>query len=147
MKFTWGTGIFIFLIIFLALSITFVFFAFSKDVNLVHNEYYVKGLNYTEQMQIEKRSEHFKNVIYFNEKGDNIQIFFPDNFNLNLKKGKIFFFRPSDRNLDIEFDMKAQSNNMQTVSKEKLIKGRYLLKFSWFDSLQNYYIEKEIFVK
>ena len=41
-KFNWGTGVVIFLLLFLAAIITFVVFAFHQDVNMVHQDYYEK---------------------------------------------------------------------------------------------------------
>ena len=146
MKLNWGTGIFIFLIIFLSLAGLFMYFAFSQDVNLVNEEYYKKGVDYTVQMQKEKRSEKYVSQIYLEDKDSNITVFFPDNFSENLQAGTILFYRPSDRRLDVEHNLKPEGN-MQKISKEKLIKGRYIVQIEWERGSQEYYIEKELFVK
>ena len=57
MKFNWGTGILIFLILFLSASAVFIVFAMRQDVNLVHQDYYEKGVDYTEQMNVNARSK------------------------------------------------------------------------------------------
>ena len=48
MKFNWGTGIFTFIIIFLLLCVAFIIFAVRQGVNLVHDDYYEKGVDYSE---------------------------------------------------------------------------------------------------
>ena len=145
MKFSWGTGILIFLIMFLTACGIFIAFAMSQENSLVHKDYYNKGADYTKQMEINKRSVKYLNTIYFQDKDQQISIFFPENFTENLKTGEILFFRPSDINNDLKIEMKPV-NNIQSVDKINLIKGRYLVKFSW-QSDTEYYIEKEIFVK
>jgi len=146
MKFTWGTGIFIFLILFLLAAAAFIVFAMSKDVNLVHEEYYQKGVDYTAQMNREKRSQKYENSIYLKDENEQITLFFPDEFADELESGTILFFRPSDRKLDVEFTMTSKSNQ-QTVSKEKLRKGRYIVQLAWKIKGEEFYIEKTIFVK
>ena len=63
MKFNWGTGILIFLILFLLGSAAFIVFAFRQDVNLVHKDYYEKGVDYTQQMNTNSRSAEFENDV------------------------------------------------------------------------------------
>ena len=55
MKFNWGTGILVFLILFLSASAVFIFFAMRQDVNLVHEDYYEQGVDYSAQMDIGPR--------------------------------------------------------------------------------------------
>ena len=66
MKFNWGTGIFIFLILFVVGGVGFVIFTLQFDVNLVHKDYYEKGVDYSEQMRMDTRSAIFKNAIQVN---------------------------------------------------------------------------------
>jgi hypothetical protein len=145
MKFSWGTGIFIYLILFLTACGIFMWFAFSQKLNLVEEDYYEKGVKYSNQMKLEQRSGKFNSLIYFQENNSELFIYFPDNFNEDLKNGKILFFRPSDNLKDIEFDMDIK-NGRHKIPKEKLIKGRYLVRISWISD-QEYYVEKEYFVQ
>ncbi|MEA3443222.1 MAG: FixH family protein, partial [Bacteroidota bacterium] len=123
----------------------FITFAMTQNLNLVEDDYYKKGANYTEQMEIDKRSAKYLNTIYIQDDGEKISIFFPDGFAENLKNGTMLFFRPSDNNNDITFEINDQSN-VQSIDKKKLIKGRYIVKISW-QSDSRYYIEKDFFVK
>ena len=63
MKFNWGTGILAFLILFLSASAVFIFFAMRQDVNLVHEDYYEQGVNYSAQMDVEARSTIYKDSL------------------------------------------------------------------------------------
>ena len=74
MKFNWGTGIFIFLALFLLGSAVFIIFAVRQDVNLVHKDYYEKGVDYTEQMNVNARSSEYKDNISVSTQGDFLQL-------------------------------------------------------------------------
>ena len=63
MKFHWGTGILIFLILFLLACGLFIAFAMRQEVSLVHEDYYEKGVDHSQQMMVEARSAQFKNDI------------------------------------------------------------------------------------
>lgn len=145
MKFSWGTGILIFLIVFLAACGIFIAFAMSQRLNLVHKDYYKKGADHTEQMVIDKRSVKYTDSIYIKDKDKFLTVNFPDNFSDNLKTGNILFFRPSDDTEDIEFEL-ALVNNKQLIDKNKLVKGRYIVKITWQKD-HSFYIEKEYIVK
>jgi len=100
----------------------------SRNLNLVHENYYVKGANHTAQMNIKKRSFKFNNSIYVQSKIDKVILFFPDRFDENIQNGKILFFRPSDNALDFSVDIQLD-NSAQKIDKKKLQKGRYIVKF------------------
>lgn len=122
-----------------------MWFAFSQELNLVHEDYYEKGVDYSHQMELEKSSAKFQNSIYLQESEKTVKIFFPDNFSNDLKEGTILFFRPSDNLKDVEFPMDIK-NNVQFIDRKVLFSGRYLVKFSW-TSDREYFIEKEFFLK
>ena len=145
MKFHWGTGILIFLILFLTACGIFMWFAFSQELNLVHDDYYEKGVNHSEHMEKERNSLKFKNLIYLQESDEFVKIFFPDNFSNDLKEGNILFFRPSDNRKDREYSIDIQ-NNIQKISKEDLVSGRYLVQISWISD-REYFLEKEFSLK
>lgn len=145
MKFNWGTGILIFLILFLIACGLFISFAMNQNINLVHKEYYQKGVSYTDQMEVDKRSAKYFNIIDIKDNGLQILIYFPENFSKNFKSGEIQFFRPSNSDNDYTWELKPD-NNLQIIDKSKLIKGKYLVKINW-ESDENYFVEKEFIVK
>jgi len=147
MKISWGTGIFAFLIFFVLLGISFVVFSLQYDVNLVHEEYYQKGADYSETIKEKQRSAKYQNLIFLTEKGDKIEINFPDDINTQTTtKGKVEFFRPSDREKDITHEFSIE-NGMMKVNHSELLQGRYLVKISWIMKKEAYLVEKEYSVK
>jgi hypothetical protein len=144
MKFNWGTGLAIWLIIFVIAIMTFVTFAFNQDVNLVNKEYYQKGVHY-DDIRIERekgksQEEHFT----INQEGENVVLSFDKDYFSTIKVLDVQFYRPSDRHQDKHLLFET---NTLIVSKSDLIKGRYQLNISWEKEGEKYMLEKYFFLK
>ena len=143
MKFNWGTGILIFLILFLSACAVFIVFAMRQDVNLVHDDYYEKGVDYTNQMEVEARSiEYFDSIQTFEENGSFL-VQFESNLALSIDSGNLLMFRPSSSSLDLNMPFNLSGNTLY-ISREDLVPGRYILKLSWFSGGLEYQVDKTI---
>lgn len=143
MKFNWGTGIFIFLILFVAGGVGFVIFTLQFDVNLVHKDYYEKGVDYSEQMRMNTRSAAFKDAIQVNSDNKYLVMNIEESLASKIDSGNILLFRPSDSKRDINMSVEKNSSNI-SFSKNDLIKGRYILKFSWYSEGIKYEIDRQV---
>ena len=63
MKLNWGHGILIFIILFLVLIGSFVIFALYQSQDLESDDYYDKGAGYSNQIEVNKRSDLYKDSI------------------------------------------------------------------------------------
>lgn len=143
MKFNWGTGIFIFLILFVAGGIGFVIFTLQFDVNLVHKDYYEKGVDYSEQMRIDVRSATFNNAIQINSDNKFLVMNIEESLSAKIDSGHVLLFRPSDSKRDINIQVEKNSSSI-SFSKNDLIKGRYILIFSWYSDGIKYEIDRQV---
>jgi hypothetical protein len=143
MKFNWGTGIFIFLILFVVGAVGFVIFTLQFDVNLVHKDYYEKGVDYSEQMRMDTRSATFKNAIQVIPDDKFLVMAIEESLSSKIDSGNVLLFRPSDSKRDISIPVEKNSSNI-SVSKSDLIHGRYILKFSWYSEGIKYEIDRPI---
>lgn len=150
MKFNWGTGILIFLIIFLLACAAFIIFASRQQENLVHKDYYEKGVDYSQQMNVDKRSKPYAHS--FGTKSTD-QFFVVDIDEVLVSKidsGTIHMFRPSDKTKDIKTtfnkDDKILSPQFQ-FDKKALLNGRYILKFTWYMENTKYEVRQPVNVQ
>ena len=141
MKFNWGTGILIFLILFLAACAAFIIFAMSQDVNLVHKDYYEKGVDYTNKMNVDARSTQFEDKIQIDNSNGYLLVRFEESLVANIDSGKVLLYRPSNSKQDVLFPMTFSENTLR-IPKENLISGRYILQLSWYSEGLKYYIDK-----
>ncbi len=139
MKFNWGTGILIFLILFLLACTVFIVFAFNQDVNLVHKNYYEKGVDYTEQMNIEARSLKYKEAITLKSENDFIRLEIEAKLATIIDSGNVLLYRPSNSKQDILFPVEKAVKEVK-IPKGDLIHGRYILKFFWYSEGLKYEI-------
>jgi len=142
MKFNWGTGIAIFLVLFLAAAAAFIIFAVNQDVNLVHKDYYEKGVDYSEQMKVESRSEIFRDKVQVSVKTDGMSISIDSLLASTIDSGTVILFRPSDKMLDVTVPL--GKNGVTLIPADKVSMGRYIVKVNWFVSGAEYEIKKDI---
>ena len=146
MKFNFGTGIFVFMTLFIAALIFFVVFAYRQDVNLVHDNYYEKGVDHSSQMKKIARSASAAEEIEVTDDGNFIRIVFPPVLAANIENGNIMFFRPSDHLRDVKQPLELRGN-VFIGSKEQLIPGRYIVKITWQSNSQDFEVNKPLIVK
>ena len=143
MKFTWGTGIFLFLVLFLAGSAAFIIFAARQKVNLVHKDYYEKGVDYSEQMKVNERSKPFVNSLSLQNEANFFSVLIETALSENLDSGNMYMFRPSDSSRDITLPVTSGSSLVQ-FKKSDLINGRYILKFTWYTDGVKYEVDRPV---
>lgn len=143
MKFNWGTGVTIFLIAFLLACAGFIYFAFQQDVNLVHKDYYEKGVDYSEQMEVNERSKPFYQSIQTGISGNFFQIGFDSMLAASIDSGMVLMYRPSNSKNDVILPLEIENNSFQ-ISKNNLIPGRYILKLTWYSDGAQYQVDKPV---
>ena len=145
MKFNWGTGILIFLILFLVACGLFISFAMRQDVSLVHEDYYEKGADHSQQMLVDARSAQYKNAIETQIKKGVLLIDIETSLATKMDSARFHLYRPSDSKYDILETFEA-SNSPFIIPGYALITGRYILKVYWsWDGLK-YEIDQSVFI-
>jgi len=146
MKINWGTGIFIFLIVFLLACAAFIIFAFNQDVNLVYKDYYEKGVDYSEQMDVEARSAKFKNALSISIENEYLILELDDDLSTRIDSGNILLYRPSSSKKDISFQIEKAVKKIN-IPKTDLIYGRYILKFFWYSEGLKYELDRPVHIQ
>jgi hypothetical protein len=142
-KFNWGTGILIFLILFLMAAAVFIGFAMRQDVNLVHEDYYEKGVAYGSQMNAEARSVVYRDSIKSHFEEQFLVVTFKGLQEMHVDSATVLLFRPSNSSLDVKmpFDF---SQGVMTIPATELYSGRYILKLTWFSEGLKYEVDKAL---
>jgi hypothetical protein len=146
MKINWGTGILIFLILFLLAAAGFIYFASQQSINLVHKNYYEKGVDYTEQMNIDARSVEYKNAFDIRNSDKFLTLTIEKSLSEKIDSGSVILFRPSDFKKDILMPVQSQTSKIDFPKKD-LLQGRYILKFSWYSNGLKYGIDRPVNVQ
>ena len=143
MKFNWGTRILIFLIMFLLAAGAFMVFAFKQDVNLVYKDYYVKGVDYTEQMNVDARSANYYNALQTHLEDEFLVVDFEESLAVTIDSVSVWLYRPSNSKLDLKFTLFLSENSVK-IPKDDLLSGRYILKLFWYAEGLKYEVDKQV---
>ena len=146
MKFHWGTGIFIFIVLFVITCGVFLYYATTQRFSLVEEDYYPKELRYEEKLVKMRNANGLSMPLQVKLENPNLVIRFPGDFRGRQLAGSIDIYRPSDEKLDIVLPVAADTSLTQSVPLSRLSKGRYIVKVDWTSDGKAYYKEVDVFI-
>ena len=143
-KFNWGTGIAVFIILFIIALLVFVRYALHQPINLVEEDYYGKELVYEAHIQKVKNTETLSEKISINTYKRHLTLMLPGSIAKNDVTGTIHFYRPSNYELDLIIPLEPDTNGIQMINLENLVSGKYIIKLDWMSDSTDYYQEETI---
>jgi hypothetical protein len=142
MKFNWGFGIALVIVIFAAGVGVLVYIAASQKVDLVADNYYEQELKHQDRIDESGRAVDLKKKIEVRAANSELKIIFPDSFLNNEIIGTVMLYRPSDRKSDIMLPLVLDSANTQTILTSSFQKGLWRAKIMWEYEKEKYYQEE-----
>ena len=146
MKFNWGTGIVIAFVAFIAFILYFVItMSVNKEYkhDLVTKGYYQKELKFQDRIEATKNSQDFEDEMQIIKYKEGLFISFPKNLDYKKIKGKVFLYRPSNKQLDFEMPISI-SDNYLLVPENRLVDGRWNITVEWEYKNKKYLHEQEL---
>jgi len=143
MKLNWGKSIFLFYIIFVGLCVTFIVFSLRQNNDLVTEDYYEKGADYSTQIEINKRSSTYADSITLMPRKGQVSFVFCESLCQLTDTLNVYFFRPSDKILDVKLKIPL-NDTVFLYSSDQLIHGRYIAQITWTSQELNYQVDKDI---
>ncbi|CAM1333797.1 FixH family protein [Tenacibaculum aestuariivivum] len=146
MKLNWGTGIVIAIITFMSFILYFVVsMSTGKNFNhdLVTENYYQKELEFQGNIDATRNAKELTENIKVIKVLEGLKIYFPTEFNPKDIRGKVFLYRPSNKQLDFEIPISI-SNKYLLVPEKRLLDGRWNIIVSWNYKNTAYLFEKEL---
>lgn len=147
MKFNWGTGIVLALLVMISGMIVLVSIAVRQDFDLVDNDYYQKSITYQQHIEKVENTAALEHKITFELSSDTLKLIFPDLANHQDYTGKIHFYSPVEERRDFSLAIKPDSAFTQIIDLQNLEKGRYQVKIDWTANKVSYYQEEEIAIE
>lgn len=143
MKFNWGYGITIFLIIFVLFTLGLLYKANQQNIDLVTTNYYEEELAFQELKDKKALAEkHFEKQLTFSIENDTLFLKFPDEVTEKIS-GEITFFKPSDAKLDLIFEFENDTNLLH-YPLNLFSNGMYKVRIDWQHNNNEYYNELTI---
>jgi nitrogen fixation protein FixH len=146
MKFNWGTGIFIFIVLFLAVCMLFLWYTRTMEINMVEEDYYPKELKHEEHMNKIRNADALPDRMKVVVGEELVSITMPEGMRGKQVTGKIHIYRPSDEKLDVSLRLATDTSGLQSIPRSGLVKGRYIVKVEWLAGKTEYYQEADIYI-
>lgn len=146
MKFNWGHGIVLVIITGVIGFLSLVFITTRERIDMVTEDYYPKELKYDDQIAKIKNYNSLNKKVKV-ELGDELNILFPNDIADHDKiSGIVHIYRPSDKDLDIEQEIKLNHNYQLSIEKSVLRSGKYELIIEWEANGQPYLTKEIIYI-
>ena len=147
-KLNWGFGIVLAFVGFIGFILFFVIKMSSDNKyshDLVAKDYYNKELNYQKNIDATKNAKKLTENIKIERVKEGLKIIFPKEFKPQSIKGKVFLYRPSNKQLDFETQIAVSDSSYLLMPDKRLLDGRWNIIVDWTYIQQSYLFKKEIF--
>lgn len=128
---SWGIRIAVLLTVFVTGMVTLVLISFSKNIELVTDNYYEKDKLYQERIDSEKRSRQLENDLQISHDENYITFVFPQDMEREKISGVINFYRPSEATLDADFEITPSEANSQKFNLAAFKNGFWKVNINW----------------
>ncbi|MBU2938932.1 FixH family protein [Lacinutrix sp. C3R15] len=146
MKINWGTGIVIAFIVFISFIMYFIITMMTNnkyDHDLVVEDYYKQELQFQKDIDKETNAKTLVENITYKKTEEGLVIIFPENLSINNITGKVFLYRPSNKQFDFEMPISLSNHNL-LIPDKRLLDGRWNINVDWQYNGKNYLYKKEI---
>lgn len=147
MKFTWGTGIFIVIILIFSGVIGFFIYSTTLDAHLVETNYYEKELAYQSRLEKIRNTAMLEKKVEVEYNGQVMELVFPDLGPGKKIEGTVWFYRPSDETMDFTIPVHLADSNRQVIDTRELHRGKWLIKLEWEADSVGYYQEETLVIR
>ena len=146
MKFNWGTGIVLAFIGFISFIMYFIISMNTNDKynhDLVTEDYYKQELEFQNEINKETNAKSLTDNIQWKKTDQGLIIIFPETLKANSITGKVFLYRPSNKQLDFEIPILI-SNTYLLVPEKRLVGGHWNITVFWNYNNKDYIFKKEL---
>lgn len=147
MKINWGTGIVIAFAVFITFILYFVLKVQSDSKynnELVVEEYYKHDALFGDEMVRVQNAQDLTEKPAITSANTGVSIVFPDVFSSEKIKGKVIFYRSSNKKLD--FEVPISSATLLLPAKD-LVPGRWEINMEWQYEGKQYLTKETIYIK
>jgi hypothetical protein len=147
-KLNWGFGVVLAFVSFISFIMYFVILMSADNKyshDLVAKDYYKQELNFQKNIEATKNAKKLKENIKIERIKEGMKIIFPKEFDAKKIKGKVFLYRPSNKQLDFEVPIALSDSSYLLMPDKRLLDGRWNIIVDWTYNEQSYLFKKEIF--
>ncbi|MBD78635.1 MAG: hypothetical protein CL840_06935 [Crocinitomicaceae bacterium] len=141
MKFNWGHGLTLGMIVFIVYIMSMVIQAIRTDHDLETEDYYAKELLFQQTIDKNKNYLDLGKELEYSISGDQLTVLFPQEI---IDSASVNLYRPSDKKLDSKFVVSSIQNGSALFDIAEKPGGRYVLEVDWMVNGTGYFVKKNI---
>lgn len=145
-KFNWGTGITIFIILFIGFYVMLMVISSNREFHMVSEDYYPESLEFETRIEKTRNASALNQKLQVKVSSDSILLILPDWKPGDIASGTAYFYRPSNSSEDITYAIEVNENGIQVIKNDQFKIGRYIVKVDWSIAGTNYYDEISIYI-
>ena len=139
----WGNKILIGFLTFVIGISSLVYIAMKQSNEVIDDNYYESELKYQDKIDASKNLALLAEKLIVINNENELAIQFPKEAVNNHPQGKIQLLSALQHSNDVMLNI-AVVNNVQSINKNKLVKGTYFLKIDWANNGIKYYHQQNI---
>ncbi len=146
-KFNWGTGIVIAMVLFMAFILQFVYRSVAIDKyshELVSEDYYKDELYYQQEIDKINNGNQLEQNITFERVKEGFLITFPQQMDVSKITGTVEFQRPSNKSLDFQQEISLKGSKL-LINHTNLVSGKWKVKIDWKYDDKEYMLKEATF--
>lgn len=137
----WGFKIILLYAGFVLLILSMVGLSMREKVDLVSKDYYEQELHFQDKINKVNNTNSLKNPLSWEIRPGILVLKFPEQFKGEKISGSIYFFRPSDTQMDKTVLIPDDTLGIRNISTSQLKRGMYKMQLSWKVNEVEYYNE------
>jgi nitrogen fixation protein FixH len=146
MKSHWGKGVVGAFILFVVIILGVVVFAMTREVDLVMDHPYERGLEYDGRIRAMERTAALANRVDITSTPEDIIVRFPDPLPRSLS-GTITLYRPANRHRDFTIPVNPDSASRQRIAVRGLDRGLWRVRVAWTLKDREFYSEQPVMLR
>ncbi len=146
-KFNWGTGIVIAMVLFMAFILQFVYKSVAMDKynhELVSEDYYKDELYYQQEIDKINNGNQLEQNVTFERVKEGFLITFPQQMDVSKITGTVEFQRPSNKSLDFQQEISLKGSKL-LINHTNLVSGKWKVKIDWKHDDKEYMLKEAVF--
>ena len=113
------------------------------DHDLVSEDYYADELQYQNDINKLENTQTLNTNISYEKTTEGLVIKFPETFDYKKITGKLFLYRPSNKQLDFDTAISLSNSNL-LIPDKRLVDGRWNIKIDWQYKGKSYLFKESI---
>ena len=144
MKLNWGSGIAIFLTLFIGFILTLVVKAHQTESDLYAEDYYDQEVNYQQTIDSKSRGNFYSDQFTLSITNNGEVLVGHPEWIKQKENAKIVFYRANNAALDRVFSFSNAQNGVMVLNRTHFENGQYDVRIEWVNDGKEFQVDKQI---